>query len=240
MAPLQPSTLSLPIVFNATDGSRWGQTRSERLTMLAQNMNTLMGELNVGAMTQGGMVDVELHKSYSDVRRATARLVASTEAEYAPGADHATLTVVLTNPTGKWTGATRTASLRLDGTQMVTAAAGCTAQIDRCYVTLVGPMTSATITNSMGNGFHLSTAIPAGRQITVDCRRWLVSSLRDYTGVPVFASTSRMSPDLQLVGSTSSLALTMHPRPAGATLNVATTGTSVGSQLHIQFQEAYL
>lgn len=237
-APLEVAPLVLPVIFNARRAGRWATTIPERLLYLRQNMQDFLAAMRIGQQTQGGYVDLELHLSLLESVTARARMVASSESEYEPGADYLRLELVFEIHRGKWHAPWRIEELGLTGTQRLPTP-GATAAIEDVSLSLVGPIATLAVTNQMGQGFFVNLDLPAGEHMALDSKSWATTSQVTSDG-PLFTGSFRPNPRLERLGSASSYALTLLPDPSGAQVGVTTTGTSSNTAIHIRYREAFI
>lgn len=243
-APIEGVDFVLRMVVNAVNEfGEWATTYAARLHQLNENVQELLRVFTTAQMTQGGLTALTLHHNEIDEVRASARLEASTEVEFSPGADYLVVHFVFRLPFGVWRGRTVDERFAGSGAKTVAGLARSTAPVDGPHLVLVGPFTSVMVTNEYGNGFRFDRTLGANQAVALNTGNWSAS--------PVFtveAAASKITapaaqyahaPQLSSVGASSGVALTLLPRVKGAVLNVAFTGGSGDTAIHVHTTEAF-
>lgn len=243
-APIRAVDFVLKMVVNAVDQfNERPATYAERLRQLNTNVSELIRTFQVAQMTQGGWATITLHHDEINAVTSSGRLEASSEVEFDPGADYLVVQFVFRLAHGVWRGALVRERFVGSGTKKLTRLARSSAPIEGPLVVVVGPFTSVQATNEFGNGFRYDKAVPAGQAVAINPQNWSVSPAftvdPDAETLATPAVLYHHAPELTTVGLSSGVALTLLPRPDGATLNVAFTGGSGSTAIHVHTTEAY-
>lgn len=233
-ASAEPVDFVVRVVVNAVNASGVRPpTYAGRLQAIRANTSILLRDMRASAMTQGGLAEIKLHLSETEVQTATGRLEASVEAEFVQGRDYAELTFVFRIPSGVWRGKTINERINAVATERIVGLKDCTAPVDGPRITLAGPFTYIQVTNQYGNGFRLNKTLTNVQAVTVDTAKWMVSDPFAVSpgAVNVTASPGpyKSTPDLVSVGRTSGVALTLLPEPTGAPIVFVGTGRLSGT-----------
>jgi hypothetical protein len=188
-APGQPTTRRLRLQFHARRASgSIAPSTAERMKLLAEHISEFYRATRLAAAAYMGDVELRHFLSASDQRLAYGRVISTSEPQYEPYGDYATLEMIFSIPQGRWFSTTAIeTNLPIPGSteQTFTIPAG-DAPVDNMLIQVRGPLSISTgnplrVMNEAGHGFEFTDPIPAGQYLIVNPLMW---------GSRVYASTA--------------------------------------------------
>lgn len=227
LAATMATTIELQIKVWATVGGVIPNIHAERVAAIATNMDALYRVFAGALATQAGAaVELTRHYSATESRTAYGRVEASAAPVMDEGANYATLSLLFSIPSGMWRGAIAT-SPTFTASAAIPHLESSTAPIADSRIVLIGPMSSATVTNAAGNGFNLDLPLAEGQWTVVDTATFTYRS--PSTGTPSATAATSLTAAITPVGTVIGSALILLPVPGGVTASVAFTGSTTSA-----------
>jgi hypothetical protein len=156
----------------------------------------------------------------------------------AAGTAYATVSLLFTIPSGTWRGAVSTSTAQTPGSGVaLSLLSASTGPIPDSRVVLIGPMTSATVTNAQGVGFKLNLPLADGQWTVVDTANW--SYKAPTTGTPSATASATLTGAIVAQGPPLGSALVLTPNATTVPINVTMVGATVNSKFMVRAMPAY-
>lgn len=234
------TTEELLLYIHATSGGVLPGAYDDRVRNLAVNLDALYRGIQGAAAAYGGGASVPLTKFYSstEARTAYGRFEASSKPVMDPSADIATISMLFTIPSGTWrAGVEVSPKMNVGASMVVDFLEDSTGPIADSRIVLIGPCTSATVTNRQGVGFRLALPLDAGEWTVVDTATWTYRA--PSTGTPSSTASATLSSAISAVGSPLGSALVITPSAANTIVNVTMPGATSASGFMVRAMPAY-